>query len=78
MIASIKEIPTPQRADFPAEIALIGDLSFSIKYIIKPTKGIKNEIIFKPVDGTSCGFELSILKLDSLCTGTDEWVLFNK
>jgi hypothetical protein len=60
------ETPTPQRAAFPAEFAFLGDLSLSVKYKIKPTIGIKNDIMFRPVEGTSLEFKIPSLEVDSL------------
>ena len=59
------EIPTPHRAALPTELAFFGALSFSVRYIIKPTIGIKNDIMFKPVDGTSFEFKLTSSEIDS-------------
>ena len=59
------ETPTPHKAALPAEFAFRGDLSFSVRYNIKPTIGIKNDIMFKPVDGTSFEFKLTSSEIDS-------------
>ena len=59
------ETPTPHKAALPAEFAFLGDLSFSVRYNIKPTIGIKKDIMFKPVDGTSFEFKLTSSEIDS-------------